>query len=77
MSPLVQVRDLFTDPWTAPFDATNDRHVARPRRRQLEPNGFGDGEHMAVDVRESTDQAPCWLTADQLGSIFDDAGRMP
>jgi hypothetical protein len=26
---LVQVRDLFTDPWTAPFDAMNDRHVAR------------------------------------------------
>ncbi|MGH8833679.1 MAG: hypothetical protein ACRDWG_01585 [Actinomycetes bacterium] len=26
---LVQVRDLFTDPWTAPFDAVNDRHVAR------------------------------------------------
>jgi hypothetical protein len=26
---LVQVRDLFTDPWTAPFDAINDRHVAR------------------------------------------------
>jgi hypothetical protein len=26
---LVQVRDLFTDPWTAPFDALNDRHVAR------------------------------------------------
>ena len=26
---LVQVRDLFTDPWTAPFDAINDRHVGR------------------------------------------------
>jgi hypothetical protein len=26
---LVQVRDLFTDPLTAPFDAVNDRHVAR------------------------------------------------
>lgn len=26
---LVQVRDLFTDQWTAPFDAVNDRHVAR------------------------------------------------
>lgn len=26
---LVQVRDLFTDPMTAPFDAVNDRHVAR------------------------------------------------
>ncbi len=26
---LVQVSDLFTDPWTAPFDAVNDRHVAR------------------------------------------------
>lgn len=26
---LVQVRDLFTDPVTAPFDAVNDRHVAR------------------------------------------------
>jgi hypothetical protein len=26
---LVQVRDLFTDPITAPFDAINDRHVAR------------------------------------------------
>jgi hypothetical protein len=26
---LVQVRDLFTDPWTAPFDAVTDRHVAR------------------------------------------------
>jgi hypothetical protein len=26
---LVQVSDLFTDPWTAPFDAINDRHVAR------------------------------------------------
>lgn len=26
---LVQVRDLFTDPATAPFDAVNDRHVAR------------------------------------------------
>jgi len=26
---VVQVRDLFTDPWTAPFDAINDRHVAR------------------------------------------------
>jgi hypothetical protein len=26
---LVHVRDLFTDPWTAPFDAINDRHVGR------------------------------------------------
>src|SRR4051794_8139842 len=26
---LVQVRDLFTDPWTAPFDAVNDRHIGR------------------------------------------------
>jgi hypothetical protein len=26
---LVQVRDLFTDPWTAPFDAFHDRHVGR------------------------------------------------
>jgi hypothetical protein len=26
---LVQVRDLFTDPWTAPFDAFDDRHVGR------------------------------------------------
>ncbi|HLY82632.1 MAG TPA: hypothetical protein VKQ71_06590 [Acidimicrobiales bacterium] len=26
---LVQVFDLFSDPWTAPFDAVNDRHVAR------------------------------------------------
>ena len=26
---LVQVRDLFTDPLTVPFDAVNDRHVAR------------------------------------------------
>ncbi|HKM53448.1 MAG TPA: hypothetical protein VJY33_08555 [Isosphaeraceae bacterium] len=26
---LVQVGDLFTDPLTAPFDAINDRHVAR------------------------------------------------
>ena len=26
---LVQVNDLFTDPWTAPFDAINDRHVGR------------------------------------------------
>ena len=26
---LVQVRDLFSDPWTAPFDAINDRHVGR------------------------------------------------
>lgn len=26
---LVQVQDLFTDPWTAPFDAIDDRHVAR------------------------------------------------
>ena len=26
---LVQVSDLFIDPWTAPFDAVNDRHVAR------------------------------------------------
>jgi len=26
---LVQVRDLFTDPLTTPFDAVNDRHVAR------------------------------------------------
>jgi hypothetical protein len=26
---LVQVTDLLTDPWTAPFDAVNDRHVAR------------------------------------------------
>jgi hypothetical protein len=26
---VVQVRDLFTDPWTAPFDPVNDRHVAR------------------------------------------------
>lgn len=26
---LVQVRDLFTDPWTAPFDAFGDRHVGR------------------------------------------------
>ena len=26
---LVQVSDLFADPWTAPFDAVDDRHVAR------------------------------------------------
>jgi hypothetical protein len=26
---VVQVNDLFTDPWTAPFDAINDRHVGR------------------------------------------------
>jgi hypothetical protein len=26
---LVQVRDLFTDPWTAPFNAFDDRHVGR------------------------------------------------
>jgi hypothetical protein len=26
---LVQVRDLFSDPWTAPFDAFDDRHVGR------------------------------------------------
>ncbi len=26
---LVQVRDLFQDPVTVPFDAVNDRHVAR------------------------------------------------
>ena len=26
---LVQVFDLLSDPWTAPFDAVNDRHVAR------------------------------------------------
>jgi hypothetical protein len=26
---VVQVRDLFTDPWTAPFDAIDDRHVGR------------------------------------------------
>jgi hypothetical protein len=26
---VVQVRDLFTDPLTAPFDAVTDRHVAR------------------------------------------------
>jgi hypothetical protein len=26
---LVQVQDLFTDQMTAPFDAVNDRHVAR------------------------------------------------
>jgi hypothetical protein len=26
---LVQVRDLFSDPWTAPFDAINDRRVGR------------------------------------------------
>jgi len=29
---LVQVTNLFTDPWTAPFDAVNDRHVARNDR---------------------------------------------
>jgi hypothetical protein len=26
---LVQITDLFMDPWTAPFDALRDRHVAR------------------------------------------------
>jgi len=26
---LVQVNDVFTDPWTAPFDAMHDRHVGR------------------------------------------------
>jgi hypothetical protein len=26
---LVHISDLFTDPWTSPFDAVNDRHVAR------------------------------------------------
>jgi hypothetical protein len=26
---VVQVNDLFTDPWTAPFDAIDDRHVGR------------------------------------------------
>ena len=26
---LVQVNDVFTDPWTAPFDAIGDRHVGR------------------------------------------------
>ncbi|MEY2407500.1 MAG: hypothetical protein QOF48_170 [Verrucomicrobiota bacterium] len=26
---VVQVNDLFTDPWTAPFDAIHDRHVGR------------------------------------------------
>jgi len=56
---LVQVRDLFTDPWTAPFDALNDRHVARNDRIMLRVWNTGVDSNAARLAPGTSD--PHWL----------------
>lgn len=75
---LVQVRDLFTDPWTAPFDAFDDRHVGRnddtmPRiwntgvdynADPVQPSAV-DQHWMLVAGPGVTDPQPCVAVAEQ------------